>query len=244
MATEQDSKPSETTGQQAQAVPDVGRELQSFRAQQALLIHELDHRVKNNLQMIAALMLLQIRRTSDPAVRDALQSMFERLNAVAIVHRRLFQAEDAGKFDAAEFVRDLVEELSGTLDRDDIAVELELEPAFVTLAKAAPLALLLNELVSNALRHAFPQGRGGTLFIKFANSAPLCRIEIRDDGVGIAEPDDQVAGFGRTIVDLLSRQLHAQVAWEDAHPGVRVRVVLPVDGVEDERRAPSEGADR
>jgi two-component sensor histidine kinase len=206
------------------------RALRDALQQRAVLLHELDHRVKNNLQLIASLMMLQIRRSGDPAVREALEGMLERLNAVAIVHRRLFQNEDAASFDAAEFVRDLVEELTGALHLKDIRLELDLQPASVSLANAAPLALLLNELISNALRHAFPHGRRGALRIKFVKSDRCCRIEIRDDGVGMGETTDRRDGFGRTIVDLLSRQLEAQVIWSDAQPGVKVEVELPVDG--------------
>jgi two-component sensor histidine kinase len=210
--------------------PESEQALREALEQRVVLLHELDHRVKNNLQLIASLMMMQIRRAADPAVRQALEGMLERLNAIAIVHRRLFETEGSPRFDAAAFVRDLVEELGGASHRDDISFELALEPVHIGLAKAAPLALMLNELLSNALRHAFPEGRAGNVRVGIVNFSRDFRIEICDDGVGMPETTSGREGFGRTIVDLLSRQLEAQVTWRDAQPGVCVEVVLPVDG--------------
>ena len=195
--------------------------------ERALLLHELDHRVKNNLQLIASLVMLQMRRTEEPAVREALGSMLERLNAIGIVHRRLFESEELAQFDVADFLRDLATDLVDA-SHADIALELDLQPVAVALQKAAPFALLLNELISNAVRHAFPDGPG-SLSIKIVKLPGNFRIEIRDDGVGLRD-SGEISGFGRTIVDLLSRQLQAQVTWEDAQPGVRVCVTLPVGG--------------
>lgn len=212
-----------------QAVIDTRtRELQQALDQKTALLHEVDHRVKNNLQLIASLLLLQTRRTADPQVRAALRGMLERVNAVATVHRRLFQADDVGRFDVAAFVRDLVGDALGASSRTDIHARLDLERIDIPADKAAPLALLINELLCNALHHAFPDGRPGTIAISVNRENGHFRIEIADDGVGISEHAQP--GFGQTIVKLLSEQLRADCETTDADPGARVVIRLPVNG--------------
>ena len=196
--------------------------------QKTALLHEVDHRVKNNLQLIASLLLLQTRRTTDPGAREALRGMLERVNAVATVHRRLFQNDDVQRFDVSEFVRDLVGDIVGATGREDLRAHLDLEPVAVNAARAAPLALVLSEVVGNAVRHAFPEGQAGDIHVTVARHGGEVRIEITDNGVGRAVGCPE--GFGSTVIQLLCRQLKATCVTEDAQPGVRVKVSLPVNG--------------
>jgi two-component sensor histidine kinase len=214
------------------------RDLEAALDQRTVLLHELDHRVKNNLQLISSLMQMQARRSDDPAVKLALGGMIERLNAVATVHRRLFQSEDVARFDLSEFVRDLVADLAGQAGRPELSFVCRLAPAQVPAAKAASLALLIGELVTNALRHAFPVGRAGRVTITIVKNNEGLRIEIADDGVGMGGDSglaaDEIQGFGLTIVELLGRQLQARITREDAVPGVRTTIVLPLANVRGE----------
>lgn len=205
-------------------------DLQSALDQRTALLHELDHRVKNNLQLISSLMMMQARRTADPSVKAVLDSMLERLNAVATVHRRLFQSEDVERFDLSEFVRDLVSDLSNASGRTDLNFQCQICAVQAPAARAASLALLINELLTNAVRHAFPGGRSGRISVSIVKSPSELMIEIADDGVGMGGPAaGEVQGFGLTIVELLARQLKARVTRTEAHPGVRTEVVLPLD---------------
>lgn len=208
-------------------------ELRQTIDQKTALLHEVDHRVKNNLQLIASLMLLQTRRVTDPAVRKALGSMLERVNAVATVHRRLFQSDDVAMFDIAAFVRDLADDTLGAAGRSDIKITLDTEQVQVPATLAAPLALVVNELLLNAINHGFPPGRGGEIWVGVHSKRDILRIEITDNGVGMASvvdsPDGDAIGFGLTIVDLLGRQLRAKVDRGDANPGVKVTLELPID---------------
>ena len=210
------------------------RDLRAALDQRTALLHELDHRVKNNLQLISSLMLMQARRAGDPAVRAALDGMLERLHAIATVHRRLFQSEDVQRFDLSEFVRDLVADLAGAA-RPGLIFECALAPAEVAAARAASLALLINELVINAIRHAFPDGRPGRILIAVRKNDEGLRIEIADDGVGMSGSTGGARradhGFGLTIVDLLGRQLQASIRRDTAEGGVRTVIVLPLESV-------------
>lgn len=191
-------------------------------ARNVALLHEVDHRVKNNLQLIASLLVLQCRREDDPAVRTALGTILGRVNAVAVVHRRLFQ-DDPAQFDVAAFLRDLVDDRGRGPVR--MTLRVRAERALVPTALAAPLALAVNELLSNAVAHAFPDERSGTVTVSLAREDGVLRIGITDDGVGA--PEGFVDGFGLTIVRLLSRQLKAEFDMQAANPGTRATIILP-----------------
>ncbi|HLZ74994.1 sensor histidine kinase [Phenylobacterium sp.] len=193
-------------------------------AQTDALLHEIDHRVKNNLQLVASLILLQNRRATDEAARAALGSVLARVNAVATVHRRLFQG-DPSSFDVADFVRDLAGDLAAAARRDDLEIALDLDRVCVPAAAAAPLALVVNELLGNALKHAFPPPRGGRIAVSLRGGEGSCRLSIADDGIGLG---GQPPGFGLTVVKLLCQQLHAEFEIADTAPGVRASVAVPI----------------
>ncbi len=205
------------------------QELTEALEQKTALLHEVDHRVKNNLQLISSLLVLQNRRVADPAVKAAMRGMLDRVNAVATVHRRLFQNDDVEHFDVSAFVRDLVADLIGSAGRDDIAFSLDLERVDVAAAKAAPLALVISEILSNAMRHAFPAGRAGRIFVGIRRIGDDFRIEVADNGVGL-DSTAKSSGFGLTIIQLLCQQLKAKSQTTDAEPGVRIVINLPVNG--------------
>lgn len=212
------------------AVDDRTLDLQTALDQKTMLLHEVDHRVKNNLQLISSLIQLQLRRSDEPVVREALRGVLDRVGAISTVHRRLFQSEDVRRFDVAEFVSDLIEDLSaGAADRG-IRFELDLEPVFVSSGKAAPVSLIVNELVANAMKHAYPEGRGGLIRVTVKRDGDTDRIVVEDDGVGFDWASAKAVSGGRHIIELLSRQLRATTTWEDAQPGSRAVVLLPSEG--------------
>ncbi|MCC7266830.1 MAG: sensor histidine kinase [Caulobacteraceae bacterium] len=197
------------------------------RSETRALLHEVDHRVKNNLQLISSLILLQARRVESQAAREALRGVLERVNAISIVHRRLFQATDMERFDLAQFVRDLVEDMTA-VDGRHIEVKLDLLRIDIPAARAASVALVVNELVSNAFRHAYPNGEGAVeILVRRVEGAP--EIVVCDHGGGLADPETPPRGFGLTIADLLCRQLSANCSFADSEPGVRATVRLPVE---------------
>lgn len=191
------------------------------------VLHEVDHRVKNNLQLIASLILLQSRRAEDEAARAALKTVLGRVTAVATVHRRLFQG-DPLRFEVADFVRDLAGDLAAAAGRDDLQLTLDLQPVSIAASAAAPFALVINELLGNALRHAFPPGQAGRVSVTLTNGGEDCRLTVTDGGLGLR---DQPPGFGLSVVKLLCQQLHAELEIADAGPGVRATVVVPVNRV-------------
>ena len=201
-------------------------ELRVALASQTMLVHEVDHRVKNNMQMISALLSMQVALIQDPGARASLASMLQRVESIGAVHRRLYQSEDVRRFDLAEFVRDIAGELLKLSGREDIVLALELESVHVPSQQASPLSLMLNELMMNALKHAFPIGRPGQLTIKVESTDRDLKVVIADDGVGI--PTAGRNGFGSRLIRTLARQLQAEVLWTPASPGTIVEMRLPI----------------
>jgi two-component sensor histidine kinase len=202
--------------------PSPGAEPLSRPSPEALaLLHEVDHRVKNNLQLIASLIQLQARRSADPTAQQALRSVLQRVNAVATVHRRLFQG-DLQRFAVADFLRDLCGDLAAGAGRDDIAFSLNLEPVEIPAASAAAFALVAQELIGNALKHGFPAGRPGRISVTLAEQGGACVLSVDDNGVGL---NDAPPGFGLSLVRLLCQQLHADLD-PGAGQGQGARMVL------------------
>ncbi len=207
-------------------------DLRSALEQKTALLHEVDHRVKNNLQVISSLMLLKARRTPAGEARDALQAMADRIGALSTAHRMLYSAGDVSRFDFKEFTADLIADLAAGLDGDRTRIETEIEALALSAAMAAPLALLIHELASNALLHAFPAERSGRVVIDARRCEAGMRLVIQDDGIGLEAAPPNPAGFGRTLVEMVVRQLRGTIAWSDAGPGTRIAITLPLSGTD------------
>ena len=200
------------------------------RAEQenALLLQELEHRTKNDLQMIASLLGLQANSHSDGAVKAALKSAVSRVQVVAQAHDRLQRRDPAAMVRTDDYLRDLCHGL-GELLRDvrPIAVSVEAERIELPTSIAVPLGLLANELVTNAFKYAFPDDRGGTIRVILKRvDATWAELRVIDDGVGCTGEPRQ--GLGTRLTALLARQLGGTIAREAAGPGCRVVVRTPL----------------
>ncbi|KRB33155.1 histidine kinase [Mesorhizobium sp. Root695] len=212
------------------AVKERTSELEAALEAQTTLLHEVDHRVKNNLQMISSLIVMQSRTIKDEATKQSLTTMLERIEALSTVHRRLYQSKDVSRFDVSDFARDLITDLLTASGRSEIKSTLNLEPIVISAEKAAPVALMVNELVTNALKHAFKEKPDGTMAgrigIKMSQPDGHFNIEVSDDGVGMADASGE-ASFGMRLIKSLARQLRADIEWRDAGPGTRVVISMP-----------------
>jgi PAS domain S-box-containing protein len=220
----------------------VNAELKSALEAQSLLLNEVDHRVKNNLQMISSLIVMQSRNIPDPDIRQSLMSMLERVEALSAVHRRLYQSTDVSRFDLSEFSRELTRDLVNASSRSNVRVEFDLEPVEVSPDRAAPIALMVNELVTNSLKHAFIDDRPGTLALSVKRIDGHATITIQDDGVGMKiDGHKHAAGhdcdggqergtgsFGKSLVEALGRQVRATTEWKPGNPGTCVEIRWPI----------------
>lgn len=185
------------------------------------LLHEVHHRVKNNLQVIASLLRLELRRHADTAVAPVLADMGGRVQAMALLHETLYRAGQFGSVDLATYLRPLATHLfraqsSGAA----VQLALDLAPCVVAMDQATTCGLLVNELMSNALKHAFPHGRGGTVTLRLqAALAPATwTLSVADDGVGLPADFAQRCGqsLGLQLAGDMARQLGAELAVESA----------------------------
>lgn len=197
-------------------------ELQSALEAKTLLLHEVDHRVKNNLTMIGSLLRLQARTIGDPAISDKLEAMLERVDALATVHRRLYQSDDVTRFDVGAFTENLVSDVIGSSGRSEIDVVSDIDRIVIPSKMAAPLGLVLNEVLTNAIKHAYAEERRGTLHVSAKRQEDGARITISDDGPGLSGGGPPAGGLGAALIRRLSQQAGATVQWADADPGAKV----------------------
>ncbi|MFE1602439.1 sensor histidine kinase [Methylobacterium sp. ID0610] len=202
--------------------------LQDTLERRTALLHELDHRTKNTLQVIASLLMLQARRSPEAAARAALDRMAERVGALAAV-QRLLGGPDGGGLDLPVFAEEMAGELAAEIEPGRLVVVVQVAPVLVPAEQAVPLGLLLHELAANAVRHAFPGERPGTVRIAAVSEAGRLRLEVSDDGIGLPAGRE---GFGLTLVGMLVRQLGGTLRWDDAAPGTRALVSLPLGRAE------------
>jgi two-component sensor histidine kinase len=196
-----------------------------------LLLREIHHRVKNNLQVISSLFNLQAQTIKDPNVLAALKESHNRVRSMALVHHMMYQAADFAAIDLVDYVQTLTRSLYRAYTIDPEAVLLSVDIANVRLAidAAIPCGLIINELVSNALRHAYPAGRRGTMSVTLVrNENGTHTLTVRDDGVGL--PADLVlpptATLGLALVETLSAQLEGTLSI-DRSRGTAVSVTFP-----------------
>lgn len=191
-----------------------------------LLLHEVDHRVKNNLMMIGSLLRLQVRTIDDPAIVAKLDSMLERVDALAVVHRQLYQSSDLSRFDLGTFASNLATDVVGASGRNDIDLNLQARPLLVDAAHASALGLILNEILTNAIKHAFADGRAGRLSLVVSEGSDRGLITICDDGPGILSTR-RTKSIGTSLITRLARQARAEATWSDNAPGTCVTITFP-----------------
>jgi two-component sensor histidine kinase len=156
------------------------------------------------------------------------QGMAERIGALSMVHRMLYSAGDVTRFNLEEFADDFMSDLTAGIDPARTAVTAEVDPISLPAAIAAPLALMLHELATNAVRHAFPNDREGRVSISARRCETGLRLQIEDDGIGRNAAVPNPAGFGCSLVEMVVKQLRGVITWHEPGSGTRVEIVIPL----------------
>ncbi|WGG48754.1 sensor histidine kinase [Rugamonas sp. DEMB1] len=193
----------------------------SLKDKEALL-QEIHHRVKNNLQIIASLLSLQSGYISDPTTLAKFQESQGRIRSMALIHEKLYQSATLALVDLADYVQSLAAILLRTYSANErVRLETRLHPAMVTIDTAVPVGLMLNELLTNALKYAFPDNRQGRLLVSIDLAADGTLIlGVHDDGVGLP-PDFQLenaSSLGLRLVRMFAKQLRAAITFRSV-PG-------------------------
>lgn len=200
----------------------MGR-LEEALARKDVLLREVNHRVKNSLQLVSSLLALQAKQTGSPEVSDGLAEAQRRVATVARVHERLYRTDRVETVAFGAYLRDLCAELESSLTESVGERRLIVEAADVELPTdmVAPLALIANELITNAWKHAYPSGSLGSVTVSFARAGALLRLSVTDRGQGLPDGFAPAAssGLGMRLVLALVRQLDGALHVEPAPPG-------------------------
>ena len=190
-----------------------------------LLFKELGHRTKNNLQMIASVLALQARAQKDPSLRAAFDAAVARVQVIGNAHDRLQPGGTEGSIDLRDYLEDICGNLGDSLrDLRPVAVKVNVEPIMVETDKAVPLGLIVNELVTNCFKYAFPGNSEGEVEVTLRRAGKNeVELTVRDNGIGCTSLDE---GLGSRLVRLLVQQLGGTISREAAKPGCVVTAKL------------------
>lgn len=201
----------------------------------AVLLHEMQHRVANSLQIIASILMQSARKVQSEEARGHLSDAHQRVMSIATLQRQLAESVD-GSVRLAPYLAQLCESIGASMifDHKRLVIQTRIDDVTVSSEVSVSLGLVITELVINALKHAFPDDRVGRVDVDYAVQPHGWALAVSDDGIGMPdEPDLAKAGLGTSIVQALAKQLDAEISVEDAGPGTRVMLthVVPFDGM-------------
>jgi PAS domain S-box-containing protein len=197
-----------------------------------VLLSEVHHRVKNNLQIISSLLNLESGKYMDSSVRGAFEVSQRRVRAIAQVHERLFASENVAEIDLGEQLFQLAQELETGYGREGITVVFDVERCLIPIDLAVPCGLIANELITNAFKHAFPGNRFGTITIRLHHiGSSSVEFAVCDDGIGSTNlsSDTEMSKLGLILVKNLAEQISADLKIDISH-GSCITVIIPCHG--------------
>lgn len=200
---------------------------EALAAERAMLMREVNHRVGNSLQLIASLLTIQSNAAGNPEIKEALSDATGRVMAVAQVHRRLYTSEDVQSVAIDLYLEALVEDLRRSAEGGGLAqLTLDAEPIAAAPDHAVAVGMIVNELVTNALKYAYPEGKSGAIRVKLGRAGPDRGVLIvEDDGVGMnRDAGPKSTGLGQRIVRAMGEKMRAQIDQDRAHKGTRITV--------------------
>jgi two-component sensor histidine kinase len=181
-------------------------------SEKEVLLKEIHHRVKNNLQVVSSLLSIQSREISDEKALAAVNESRDRVKSMAIIHQNLYREENLTGVEAADYVERLCKSLfqSYRVDHDQINLTIEADEVVLDVDLSIPLGLVMNELISNALKHAFPDGRSGELKISLKQHENDLILRVEDNGVGLKPKKEHKESFGTKMINAFARKLNAE----------------------------------
>lgn len=206
-------------------------QIQASLREKDVLLKEIYHRVKNNLQVISSLLNLQSEYIKDKDDLEIFQQSQMRIESMALIHQKLYQSQDLARIDFSEYIRDLVASLfsSYEVNTNVIALTVNAERILLSLDAAIPCGLIITELVSNSLKYAFPKGRTGEIAITIYAENNILNLKVCDNGIGLPPEFDfkNTTSLGLQLVDALTNQLSGDIQI-NYNGGVEVKIAFPV----------------
>lgn len=202
--------------------------VRSLREKEVML-KEIHHRVKNNLQIVSSLLELQAHQLKDDATRALFSDSQSRVKSMALVHERLYRSADLAHINYRIYLEELVEYLFSTFTRSNVRYEIDADEVMLSIDSAVPSGIIINELVTNSLKYAFPDGRTGIIRLSLKQVAGHVMLEVSDNGVGMPETIDlrTSSTLGLELVTALIEQLNATVELGRTE-GTRFTIKIPI----------------
>jgi PAS domain S-box-containing protein len=205
--------------------------LQDSLAEKDVLLREVHHRVKNNMQIISSLLSMQASTVEHPETVAKLQDSARRVESMALIHEQLYGNEQMSSIDFCEYVRNLTQNLLASCGRGQLTQSiLDLSPTQLTVDQAIPCGLILNELITNSLKYAYPAGGAGEITIRLLSNAGHTEMAVSDRGAGLPTAFDltKAKSLGLKIIRVLAKQLKGEFE-VGAGPGAFFKIRFPTD---------------
>ncbi|MDP3035478.1 MAG: PAS domain S-box protein [Methanobacteriaceae archaeon] len=190
-------------------------QLKESLSEKEMLLKEIHHRVKNNLMIISSLLSIQSRFIKDKEALGIFKESQNRAKSMALIHERLYRSTDLKRIDMGDYIRTLSNDLFYAYVTNDqkIQIKLDVEDIMVDINTSIPLGLIINEIITNALKHAFPNEMPGSILISFHRAADKLKLEVADDGIGFPKDLDykNTSSMGLQLVNSLSNQIDAEL---------------------------------
>lgn len=207
----------------------IEEQLRTSLEQKEMLIKEIHHRVKNNLQVISSLLRLQMDSITDNKFREEFQASINRVNTMAVVHELMYQHKDFNNVSMKTYITELTKSLVQlyALNQDTkVDIRVDIEDVNFNLDQSIPLALILNEITCNAFKHALSEG--GTFYLHLTQEGGMFNLIVGDTGKGFVEPVNE-KGLGLALIDILCEQLDAACEMKNSEKGLEYQIRFKVD---------------
>jgi two-component sensor histidine kinase len=222
------------------AADDAARALERSERANSVLLRELAHRVANNFAAVASLIRRRAQLVDDQRAKSVLNEAVEQVMVLARVHSRLRTESDDVALDSKAFLQELCDDLKVLVAPGEaLAIECTAVSRCLSVAQAIPVGLIVNELVTNAIKHAFPAGRRGLIRVGLEQAGDLLCLSVEDNGVGLGQRRSRGTGLGQDLVRALCQQLGGKLEVGSAQGGTRFSLTFPDAGREARAPAPA-----
>jgi len=196
-----------------------------------VLLQEIHHRVKNNMQIVSSLLRLQSAKAEDKKTQEIFRECQNRIRTMSLIHEKLYQSKDLAKINFAQYIDGLAVHIfqSYGIDSNIVAIKTDLEEVFLDLNRAIPCGLIINELLSNSIKHAFPEGKKGEILVKLhSDKKDMITLVVSDNGIGLPDNIDfrKAQSLGLQMVNDLTRQIGGTIKL-DRKAGTAFKVEFP-----------------
>ncbi len=175
-----------------------------------LLLKEIHHRVKNNLQVISSLLAIQSRKTRDVTAKEALDESKSRVHSMALIHQNLYKGNNSSGVKADQYIHSLCQDLLRSFGENNrVDITTDIQALLLDIETIIPLGLIINELVTNALKYAFPDERTGLINVSLKQNERVLELIVSDNGIGLPDSETMVSrdGFGHSLINAFKKKL-------------------------------------